>query len=66
MRAPFRLFENLMAVDWITAEVKREFCRGLLGCRPETERLEERCKAVARAFEADFEQVLQFRRAGSI
>ncbi len=30
VRAPFRLFHALMSADWVTTEVKREFCRGLL------------------------------------
>jgi hypothetical protein len=33
-----RLFDGLMAAEWISADVKREFCRGLLGCAPEVER----------------------------
>jgi hypothetical protein len=57
VRAPFRLFENLMAVDWISPEAKREFCRGLLECRAETQRLEERCKDVITTFETNFERV---------
>ena len=40
VRAPFRLFNDLMATDWITREVKREFCRGLLACSPEAEHSE--------------------------
>jgi hypothetical protein len=59
VRAPFRLFENLMAVDWISAEAKREFCRGLLECRAETQRLEERRKAVITTFGTDFERLMQ-------
>jgi len=57
VRAPFRFFENLMAADWISAEVKQEFCRGLLGCRPETQRLDERREAVIKTFGTDFERL---------
>ena len=42
VRAPFRLFDGLMAADWITTDLKREFCRGLLGCSPESQKLHER------------------------
>lgn len=28
--------------DWVATEVKREFCRGLLGCSPQAERLRQR------------------------
>jgi len=59
VRAPFRIFEKLMAADWLTSEVKREFCRGLLGCRPDAQWLEERCIAVRESFYKDLDQVLQ-------
>jgi hypothetical protein len=62
VRAPFRFFENLMAADWITAEVKRELCRGLIGCRPEVQRLEERREAVIKTFDTDFEGVMRIPR----
>jgi hypothetical protein len=62
VRAPFRLFENLMAVDWIITDVKREFCRGLLGCRPETQRLAERRRAARKSFESDFDQEVEIPR----
>jgi hypothetical protein len=42
VRAPFRLFHALMSADWVTTEVKREFCRGLLGGSPQAERLRQR------------------------
>jgi hypothetical protein len=59
VRAPFRLFHNLMAVDWIAKDVKRELCRGLLGCRREAERLHERSAAVIAAWKTDFEHKLK-------
>ncbi len=52
VRAPFRLFDMLMAADWLTLEVKREFCRGLLGSEPEAGRLRQRYQAVRAAFQA--------------
>jgi hypothetical protein len=38
---PFKNFDKLMAADWLTTEAKREFCRGVLHCQPETERLQK-------------------------
>jgi len=55
VRAPFRLFENVMAADWITVEVKQEFCRGLLECRHEAQRLEDRYKAVRQSLQTAIE-----------
>jgi hypothetical protein len=55
VRAPFRLFSGLMAADWLATDVKREFCRGLLGCDPETQRLRERRAALRSAMDADRE-----------
>jgi hypothetical protein len=52
VRVPFRLFDELMAADWLTLEVKREFCRGLLGSEPEAGRLRQRYAAVRAAFHA--------------
>jgi hypothetical protein len=52
IRAPFRLFNDLMAADWISSDLKREFCRGLLGCAPEAERLRERRAALRSATES--------------
>ena len=59
VRAPFRLFDCLMAADWITADLKQEFCRGLLGCLPESQRLHERCAALQSAMDADREKFFQ-------
>jgi hypothetical protein len=52
-RAPFRLFNNLMAAEWIATDLKREFCRGLLGCDPEVQRLREHRVALESASDAD-------------
>jgi hypothetical protein len=35
-----------MAAEWLTAELKREFCRATLECSPEIERLQQRFKTV--------------------
>ncbi|MBV8676929.1 MAG: hypothetical protein JO355_07140 [Planctomycetaceae bacterium] len=60
VRAPFRLFHDLMAEDWIAREVKREFCRGLLACPPEARRLKQRAEALHASIHADPERVLQY------
>jgi hypothetical protein len=60
VRAPFRLFHDLMAEDWIVREVKREFCRGLLACPPEAQRLKQRAEALHASIHADPERVLQY------
>lgn len=60
VRTPFRLFNDLMATDWIPREVKREFCRGLLACSPEASRLKERTEALHASIDADPERVLQY------
>jgi hypothetical protein len=52
VRAPFRLFHALMAAEWLPQEVKREFCRGLLGCSPQAERLRERGAALQKMIES--------------
>lgn len=62
IRTPFRLFNDLMATDWIPREVKREFCRGLLACSPEASRLEERTESLHASMDADPERVLQYPR----
>ena len=62
MRTPFRLFNDLMATDWIPREVKREFCRGLLVCSPEASRLKERTESLHASMDADPERVLQYPR----
>ena len=61
-RTPFRLFNDLMAADWIAREVKREFCRGLLACSPEASRLKERTEALRAAIDADHERVFEYPR----
>jgi hypothetical protein len=53
VRAPFRLFHALMAADWLSVEVKREFCRGLLGCSPQVERFQERGAVLQKMLESD-------------
>jgi hypothetical protein len=60
VRAPFRLFDGLMAADGIPGEVKREFCRGLLSCPPEAQRLKERAEALHASIRADPESVLRY------
>ncbi len=59
VRTPFRLFSGLMAADWITTDLKQEFCRGLLGCSPESQRLHERRAALKLAMDADREKFFQ-------
>ena len=53
VQAVLRLFDGLMAADWITTELKQEFCRGLLGCFPEAQRLHERRAALKSAMDTD-------------
>ncbi len=60
VRTPFRLFNDLMATDWIPRELKRVFCRGLLACSPEASRLKERTEALHASIHADPERVLQY------
>jgi hypothetical protein len=62
VRAPFRLFDGLMVADWIPGSVKREFCRGLLACPPEAQRLKERAEALHTSIHADPESVLRYPR----
>jgi hypothetical protein len=57
VRAPFRLFHVLMGEDWITSDVKREFCRGLLACDPEARRLREHAKALRQSIHDDPESM---------
>jgi hypothetical protein len=52
VRAPFRLFDALMAAEWLSREVKGEFCRGLLGCSPQADRLQEQDTALCRQLES--------------
>jgi hypothetical protein len=59
VRAPFRLFDDLMAADWIAVGVKREFCRGLLACSPEAERLRERGDSLLASIRGDADRTLQ-------
>ena len=58
-RAPFRLFNDLMAAGWIVPAVKRESCRGLLACSPEAERLRERGESLLASIRADADRMLQ-------
>jgi hypothetical protein len=58
VRAPFRLFDDLMAADRLPGELKREFCRGLLACSPEAQRLKERTDALHASLHADPERML--------
>jgi hypothetical protein len=60
VHAPFRLLNELMATDWLTRGVKREFCRGLLGCSPEALRLKERAKALDSSIKADFDRLWEY------
>ncbi len=60
VRAPFRLLNDLMAADWIPREVSREFCRGLLACPPEFQRLKERAEALHASIHADPERMFQY------
>ena len=56
-RAPFHLFDALMAADWLPNEVKEEFCLGLLGCSSPQERLQERAAAVLQSLKADLKRI---------
>jgi hypothetical protein len=60
VRAPFRLFDGLMAADWIPKGVKRQFCRGLLACPLEAQELKERAGALHASIHADPEGVLRY------
>ena len=61
-RAPFRLFDALMKADWIPRNVKQEFCRGLLACRAEAERLQKQRETLRACLEADEEPFFQIPR----
>lgn len=52
-RAPFHLFHGLMSADWLPVEVKRDFCRGLLGCQPEGKQLQARSAATWAYFQSE-------------
>lgn len=58
-RAPFPLFKELMAAEWIAPAVKREFCRELLACSPEAERLQERIQSLLAALRANPDRISQ-------
>jgi hypothetical protein len=58
-RAPFHLFHDLMAADWIVPAVKREFCRGLLACPPEADRLFERGESLVASIRTDADFFVQ-------
>jgi hypothetical protein len=53
------VFNDLMAADWIVPVVKREFCRGLLACPPEAERLHERGESLLASMRADPDRLVQ-------
>jgi hypothetical protein len=63
VRAPFRLFNGLMAADWIAVDVKREFCRGLLGCDPEGKRLREHRALLKATMDADAQVFVRWPKA---
>ena len=66
MRVPFRLFDDLIAVEWLPQEIRREFCRGVLGCPPQTLRLKQRYLALRTAIKADIEEMSRIPRFTSI
>src|SRR5262249_41504211 len=49
---PFRLFDGLMTADWLPATVKRDFCRGLLGCQTEEQQLRARSAEIRAYFQS--------------
>ena len=59
MLSPFRVFDELMTADWITADLKREFCRGLLECTPEVERLRKDAAGIKVEIEKNSELMFQ-------
>jgi hypothetical protein len=60
VRAPFRLLNELIAAEWISREVKREFCRGLMACPPEDQKFKERVKSLQTSIDHDPEAIYQF------
>jgi hypothetical protein len=60
VHAPFRVLNELMAADWLSRELKREFCRGLLGCSPEAPRLRERGEALDASIKADLDRLWEY------
>jgi hypothetical protein len=60
VRAPFRLFNDLMAAEWIPREMRQEFCRGLMACSPEDQRFKERAAALQASINEDPECVFQY------
>jgi hypothetical protein len=60
VRAPFRLLNELIAAEWISREVKREFCRGLMACPPEDQKFKERVKSLQASIDHDPEAIYQF------
>jgi hypothetical protein len=61
-RAPFRLFDALLKADWIPRDVKQEFCRGLLACQAQEERLQKQRETLRACFEVDDDQFFQMPR----
>jgi hypothetical protein len=52
-RAPLRLFDNLVKADWISGQVKRQFCRALLAPAPDAAEVKKRAEALRDAIDAD-------------
>jgi hypothetical protein len=50
-RAPFRVFDGMMAFDGIPRDLKREFCRGVLEYTDEGRRIRERGEALRASFQ---------------
>jgi hypothetical protein len=65
VRAAFRLFDGLMSADWLAPDVKREFCRGVLGCTSEVQRIHEQLAAFNAIVASRSEQNVRFPRAAN-
>jgi hypothetical protein len=59
VRSPFRLLNDLMAAGWISREVKREFCRGLMACEPEDQKFKKHAKSLQVSIDQDPEKRYQ-------
>jgi hypothetical protein len=62
VRAPYRLFQALLKANWLPATVKRELCRGLLGCSPYYERLRERNANLIASIRSDPDRLIEIPR----
>jgi hypothetical protein len=62
VRAPYRLFHALMKAAWLPTGLKREFCRGLLGCSPYYERLREWSANLIASIRSDPDRFFEFPR----